>query len=443
MMSERERHIAFGTLLAVALTADAGTSTAARKPAATGTSLATHIAFVRGGNLWVLFEPSGRRIRLTSGGGARSPVWATSGGALLFQRRVAGHDAAFRWRPGAAARRVPAGLWAPNGPAVATAGRGGSGPAIWVRRGRQRVRVVPPEAGFIWTPLAWSPDSSRLVVGRYVAAARPGDPLPVRPATLWLVAAGRGGSGIRRVRLPGRSGWPDDVTWSPDGQWLTVGLGPSMPCVSCRADGRPYYAVPVNGGPVVPLGPALDARVDLSWAPAGRYAVIAQSRGGRETYVARPLERIDTVKGDPRNGAGQLLTNMAGRSDSEPRVAPNGRAVIFTRGLAAARGTAPRRAIATRRIYRAGPTPGAARRISGSSGWTDGAPGWTADGRWVIFVRWRAATAQTEAAAALWAVQPDGRSARRLTVIDLPAGFLNGFGYYGSFDWSRVFAIRG
>lgn len=444
MLSRRRWRAGFGAgLVALALTTDAGLSTATRLQTATGYPLSTRIAFVLNGNVWVLSEPSGRRIRVTSGGAASSPVWATTGETLLFERRIAGRDVEFRWRPGAGARRVTDGVWSPDGAAVAIAGPRGSGPEVWVRRGRRRWRVVPPEAGFSWTPLAWSPNGSRLAVARYTASRQPGSPLPARPATLWLARTGAGSSRIRQVRVPGGSGWPEDVTWSPDGRFLTVGVGPAMQCISCRADGRPYYAIPVNGGPAIPLGRALDSQTDLSWARGGSYVVIAQARGGRETYVARPLMRIDTRTRDSLNGARRLLTHTVGRSDSEPRVAPNGRDVVFARGMAVGPDASPRPAIASRRIYLAGPTAGTARRISRSIGWTDEAPRWTADGRWVIYVRWRASAERTSAAAGLWAVRRDGSSAHRLTGIDLPPGFLNGFGYYGAFDWSHVFAVAG
>jgi hypothetical protein len=38
-------------------------------------------------------------------------------------------------------------------------------------------------------------------------------------------------------------------------------------------------------------------------------------------------------------------------------------------------------------------------------------------------------------------VRPDGTEPRRLSPLGLPAGFNDGFGFYGAFAWRDLFAV--
>jgi hypothetical protein len=64
---------------------------------------------------------------------------------------------------------------------------------------------------------------------------------------------------------------------------------------------------------------------------------------------------------------------------------------------------------------------------------------WSADGAWLLFVRWRPPAHATQAAAALWAVQRDGSGPKRLAELGNEIG--SGFGYYGAFRWRELFAV--
>jgi hypothetical protein len=67
---------------------------------------------------------------------------------------------------------------------------------------------------------------------------------------------------------------------------------------------------------------------------------------------------------------------------------------------------------------------------------------WTPDGQWLVFVRWRPQISKIVPVATLWAVRPDGTQAHQLVAaIGTVAGYASGFGYYGQFHWSSLFAL--
>jgi hypothetical protein len=79
--------------------------------------------------------------------------------------------------------------------------------------------------------------------------------------------------------------------------------------------------------------------------------------------------------------------------------------------------------------------------LTDAPGWTDEAPVWSPDGRWLVFVRRRAAAGEPPEVQ-LWAVRPDGGDAQVLaTGLDGPPGAEDGFGYYGTFRWWDMFAV--
>jgi hypothetical protein len=77
------------------------------------------IAYVHGGNIWLLSEPSGRRTRLTNDGHDYGPHWIAGGHALLFRRGAGGVGETWRWQPGKSIKRLRDGRWSPDGTSVA------------------------------------------------------------------------------------------------------------------------------------------------------------------------------------------------------------------------------------------------------------------------------------------------------------------------------------
>jgi len=408
------------------------------------------IAYVHGGNIWVLDEPGGRRTRLTGDGHDFAPYWTANGETLFFCRGAGGGCATWRWQPGkghpqAGTRRVQDGLWSPDGRAVAVTRivrRAGSPTTVWIARQGRMIRITPLQPRYRWFPLAWSPDSRRLALGRVgiPPPTNPGQEIPSTPGSLWLTTGAMGSPRLQRLPLLGsylrQPGWPDGAFWSPDGRFLTVAVGPDFPCSSCHADGHPYYVIPGGGGKVVSLGTALDPGA-ISWAPDGSYVVLS-APGGRETYLDKHLVRVD-----PATGLRHALTGSRKWADIEPEVSPDGKLIAFARGRSSGASTrvTPVELIASRHVLVMEANGAALHQVTGAPGWTDEAPIWSPNGRWLLFVRWRRQGQNKPAEATLWAVRADGRGSQRLARLDLPDGFLSGFGYYGTFDWQQLFAM--
>lgn len=410
------------------------------------TPLSIRLAYVHQGNIWILDEPSGRRTRLTADEHESSPRWTTDGQALLFQRHIRGRLQTLRWQPGQAIQHLRNGLWSPDGTAVAftrAVDHAASATTVWISRQGKTARITPINRRFQWSPLAWSPDSGRLALARFTIPppTKPGQAIPPSSASLWLAVGASGTATLRRLPMPplspGHPGWPDLAFWSPDGRYLTVVVGPDMPCVSCRADGRPYYAIPLDGGTVIPLGVALAPEQAISWGSDSSYVVVSGD-GGRETYYHKHLVRVDPITRKHRT-----LSRNSRRADVEPAVSPDAKCIAFARGRSPQPSSrvGPPDLIASRHVFLMRSTGTDPRRLTNAPGWTDEAPAWSSDGRWLLFIRWRRHQQGHVAAVSLWAVRTDGSSARRLARLDLPPFFNNGFGYYGAFSWQSLFDI--
>jgi len=404
------------------------------------------IAYVHGGNIWVLDEPSDRRTRLTGDGRDSAPQWIANGQALLSYRSTrSGGSTIWRWQAGKGSRRLQDGLWSPDGAAVAITRvtRGAGSPTtVWIARQGKMRRITPIQTPFHWYPLAWSPDGARLALSRigipppFTPGGRQG--VPPIPGSLWVTVGSLASAHLQRLPLPPtwqrQPGWPDVAFWSPDGRFLTVGVGPNIPCDSCRVDGHPYYAVPIAGGKVVSLGTALDAEA-ISWASNGSLVVLS-SPAGRITYDDKHLVRVDPV-----GRARRTLTNSAQWADIEPAVSPNGNQIAFDRGRAARRfpHLMPVQLIASRHVFLLNAEGTQLHQLTGATGRTDATPLWFPDGQWALFVRWRPQGKATEAM--LWAIRADGSDAQRLAVLSPAGGFQDGFGYYGTFGWQGLFDV--
>jgi Tol biopolymer transport system component len=302
------------------------------------------------------------------------------------------------------------------------------------------VRITPIQTHYHWYPLAWSPDATRLALSRvgipppFTPGGRQG--VPPTPGSLWVTVGSLATAHLQQLPLPPtwnrQPGWPDVAFWSPDGRYVTVGVGPNIPCNSCRVDGHPYYAIPLEGGKVVSLSTALDEGA-ISWAANGSFVVLS-SPAGRITYMNKHLVRVDLA-----GGARRTLTNSAQWADIEPAVSPDGTWIAFARGRAAASSThlTPVQLIASRHVFLLGADGGRLHRLTGAAGWTGEAPAWSPDGQWVLFVRWRQQGKAAEAM--LWAIRADGSDAQRLAVLSPAGGFQDGFGYYGTFGWQGLF----
>jgi len=446
------------------------------------TQVDARIAFVRDRDVYILDATTGIETRLTEGGANSAPRWTTDGTALFFTRNVPGEtgrqpsEQTWRWREGTGLEQVQTGVWAPDGSAVAYAQPvsihdsciSSTWPAqsVWLEARGERVRLTPEEPDVHWKPLAWSPDGQRLALARInpCATTRMEKDRRVNEAEArLLVIEGDLFSGrLRELMMPlylrGNAGVPDLAFWSPDGRFLTVGAGPDTQCNSCRVDGLVFHAVPADGSSPIELDFALTRINAVPWALDDSF-VLLSAPGGRETYVRKQLVRFEVPSGVRTDLSGDLTW-----ADIEPAVSPDGGWIAFARS----RGLGPRgethpdlppdmpptmAAISARRLWLMRPDGSDSRQITDERGWTDGSPVWTLDGKWLIFVRWRAGVryrqederwlreeSQEPGTAELWAIRPDGSDAHRLIEgLGNESGLE--FGFYGAFSWHRLFAV--
>jgi len=419
------------------------------------------VAFLRDGDVYVYDGSSGLERRVTTDGGYGAPWWASDGESLLFRKAISTTSPQmWRWRADMGVE--PAGdspireHWAPDGAAVAIMepqlGRWQPDPAwmetrVWVEEDSARRPISPPEVGVRWEPLAWSPTGDRLALLRLSFDGNQierGASVPVVDASLWVTEGDLQAPTLRELVMPTTAqrspGVPDVARWSPDGRYLTLGMGPAIPCNSCRADGALWQAVPVDGGAPVELGSGLTAIPSVDWAADGAFVVLS-APAGRETYRGKQLVRVDPATGDATD-----LSRDPAWADLEPAVSPDGRVIAFARGqaldAAAGDASANRTAILSRRIWVMDADGGNPRQLTDAPGWTDEAPVWSSDGQWLIFVRWCPAGEGEPAAAQIWAMRPDGSVARMLVSdLDVPPGLESGFGYYGALAWQDLFSV--
>lgn len=406
--------------------------------------LQVRLAYVHDGDAWVLDLASGTTTRVTTNQHVRALRWTTDGQSLFFTE---GNGVMMRWRADEGAKVVQSGLWSPDGTAVAFT-RPVAAPSVatsvWIKENGHQVQITPSSPVFRWEPLAWSVTGHRLALARIGVPPTPipTQGVPPTSGSLWITA----GDAVdgRLDQLPpapsatGTSGWPDAAYWSPDNRFLVVGIGPNIPCASCRADGLPFFSFPTDGSAPMPLTSALTNAGALAWAPRGSSIVIS-APGGRETYVGKHIVRFD-----PATGLPQDLTNTAAWSDVEPAPSPDGSLVAFARGQSASNRlpSAPVPLIASRQLWIVHADGSQAKQLTSDASWTDEGPRWSPNGQWIVFVRWHLSARDQSPHAELWAIRPDGSGEQRLVAnLDLPLGFNRGFGYYGAFDWSDSFAV--
>lgn len=456
------RALVCGSLLLVAVACRPSSSVSLDTGSAAPPRLAARIAFVRDGDVYVLNTTGGAETRLSSDGNGTAPRWTSDGQQLFFESEAANQRRTWRWQPGAAPVQVQAGVWSPDGKRVAFSdpAAGVRGPSqVWVEVNGQRTAVGPSEPDAAWSPLAWSPDSTRLALSRIHLVP---SPIPTAPGlyptdgALWLVGPSSGQR--RQVLLPvewddaiRNIGWPDAVSWTPSGQALIVWVGPPNPCNSCRADGTSMIGLRISDGSTIALGNSLGPGF-LTWMRND--AAVAVEPSGRETYQNKHLVRVE-----PATGRRAPLTDEAHFADLEPAVAPDGKLIVFARGRALqdplsnisstqplvtaspASANTPLDLIRSRRLWQIAADGSQLHQLTEPGDWTDESPVWTSDGQWIIFVRWHAAPG-AQASVQLWAMRPDGSSAQRLIDrLQVPRDFHDGFGYYGALGWQQLFAV--
>src|SRR5579883_1053415 len=224
------------------------------------------LAYVRTGNVWL--AAGGAARQLSSAGDAQSVRWTPAGRYLV----VGTPHGATVLRSDGTPVDIPDGAWAPDDSAVAAASPDG-GIALHSPIDGAISVLVPAQAGSRFTPVAWSPDGTQLLLNRDVLGDKE---LPVAEE-VWLVQR----DGTLTLLVAAGAGWPRALGWSPDGRWIDIWQGPAEPCVSCRADGQDAQLVSADGSRSVDIGTVLRPEW-LAWSPDGtRLAAVLGD--GRET----------------------------------------------------------------------------------------------------------------------------------------------------------------
>jgi len=319
------------------------------------------LAFVRGGSLQLL-DLDGCRVRTLVGARAQGPVAMSPDGNWVSFR--GGYADARSGR----VRRLPGNaVWSPRGNVLAVVTRKGG-----VERGRagRRLRPLLPGGWGAWTA-AFSPRGRRLAVSRTADHGRVEE--------IWLVDL-NDGSRRELFREPRWVGAPTLLEgFSPDGRWVFFWKDPDA-SASLLADGVPLLAIPVTGGRPRPVSHELYFRDYVSWCGGRLVYVIARSgrmvtQGDGIAAATPPGWRSQTILPPGRStswttpacGPGGVLAVAAGPSGDDEPFGHEHRSIWLVQGSAARplSATLPPR------------------------GTTDEWPSWSADGRWLLFVRTR------------------------------------------------------
>jgi len=431
--------------------------------APSGLGVQGQIALVHGGAIWVFDIKSGALTRLTEpayeepqeGGSYGHPRWSPDGQWLMYVATVeytrgSDQQAVRHWLvltenaeawptiTGGTESLASNPLWAPVGHRLAFIS---SDPDVVLPTGEHRSRgdlwvldigqnykteakqIMPPGSGV--GRFTWSPDGVWLAFERWEATSEDGLPTPLG---LWRVRAD--GTGLSEVygnadplnaqsRLAG---------WSPDGQYLLFWQGPMS--ASIEADGLPLMSIALTAGEPQRLGETLLYSDYLAWPPQGdRLALVKGS--GRPTWANKQIWTVAANGDNPID-----LSADEARVDLSPVWSPDGQHITYVSGPAlspeeAMESEKLREAIDARRIWVMNTDGTEKRQLTDAPEYSDEYPQWSADGRYILFIRRRGEQAD------LWLMDSDGGNQRPL-LGDLTQPSLPGFGYYGHFEWAEV-----
>lgn len=339
--------------------------------------------------------------------------------------------------------------------------RGAQAPVRWSPDGRWiafgPAKVVATEGGEVLQPLGggvdrWSWEWSAVgdllagvTRGRGVVVGGPGEPprrplpdgwggggIAFDPSGQRLAATGPGqrlivvdvATGDRRriYRTPeGELAPPIVAGWSPDGDWVLF-WSYTQASASLAADGLPLMAVPAEGGEAVTVATTLVYRDFL--AGCGSELVIAAG-GDRYANVGK-----DLVSVTPARWGSVPVSDDAGRSFIWPACSPDGRWVAAT---GAPDRRPPRFGTDPRSIWLFATDGSTTVRLTDAADVADELPRWSADGRYVLFVRrglsWKAP-------GSLYLAQVDPASGHAVSIAGPVADLGPGGGYYGHSTWA-------
>ena len=382
------------------------------------------VAFIRDRKLDALDVATCSIRTLAPAGGIDGPVsWSADGRWVAFGGKIVPAQGGRAEQPlrGAAGPLA----WAPRGHELAGITTGGGllvgGPGLKPRR-------LLPE-GWGATTVAWSRSGDVLAVSRslYLKVA------PPYHQEIWLLDL-RSGSKRELFHLSKPDLAPPLLEgFSPDGRWL-LAYEDSENSASLMADGLPLLAIRVADGKTVRVGAGTLVYPDfVSWCGASLAYVV--NRGGREVTLGDRIAFASAPGWKPVVSPGKIHDTSSYISPScSP---PNDFEIAAAVGPKTADGPFGHE---RRRIWLLGYTGGNWHPLGPIPpvGRSDELPMWSADGRWIAFVRSGPTNRDARAPGVLYLL--DLRNHGKLVG---PIADLGSTGnYYGHYGWSGQLAWR-
>jgi len=368
------------------------------------------VAYIAGGDVWVVDLDTDRQTRLTRNGHNSRPRWSADGRWITYQKGdqlwVVEVDSGKEYL----VSEKPASefAWSPVENRLAYLSTA-SGLVIWEPDQQNIQTLVASEAGITLRHIAWKP------TGKWLAyEAEQGEWRLCKVSldgTSFTVYTTEGPT--RSLRLAG---------WSADAQWLLTWVGPAS--ALAWADGLPLCLIPAMGGTPRCLEQKMLLHSDwLSWSPGGQLAFIAGE--GRETWVNKGLALMD-----PASLAIHWLVDHTEQAPIQPAFSPDGERLAYSAGPPTPAEAAYARrdaALAQRRIWVMEVSSGRRHRLTNEDRFRDERPLWSSDGGYILFTR------LGEDGASLWLIGADGSNLRQVVSELTPKP--DPTGEYGYVNW--------
>jgi len=386
------------------------------------------LAFIRDQRLVALDVARCRTRTLAAAAHIFGPVsWSGDGRFIAFGPRVVAAAGGRAWEPlpGSGGTLV----WAPRGHELAgTTAKGGlfvGGPGVRVRRLLQD--------GWGASTVAWSPSGALLAVSRSLYGKAP----PPYHQEVWLLNPRTGAKReLFHLRKP-KLAPPLLDGFSPDGHWL-VAWEDTQNSASLAADGLPLVAIRVADGKTVPIGSGtLVYRDFLSWCHDGLAYVL--NRGGRQVTLGDRIVLAGPPDWKPALTYGRI-------HDTNSYVSP---ACLPPDEFELAAAVGPRTADSPfgqerRRIWLLGYTGGNWHPLGPTPppGRSDELPLWSADGRWIAFIRTGPTKRNAQASGVLYLLDLGKQINGQAKLVGPVADVGSTGNYYGHYGWSYQLAWR-